>query len=546
MKSHTWKPGTESSESSMQLSDLLKALKPGTVYHPINEAPPVKNIWISGICSDSRLAGSGSLFVAVRGESHDGHEYISEAMNKGAVAVIAENAPAGTGLAMELTSTAVGKGHRGASGAAWIQVPDSRLALAQVAAQFYRHPSRHLSLVGITGTSGKTTTSCLLHHIYESAGLTAGLIGTVKVHCSRQSWPAKMTTPDALELQRLLRLMVDSGVSHGAMEVSSHGLSQKRVDEISFRGAVFTNIAPNHLDFHQTLKAYVDAKGRLASLVEDGGFILVNGDDSHFKNLPGQAEVLRISLGTNRDCDVLIKHLFVGKEGGSFQLSPQRPSAFQEGLTRNLSGYTFKTPLLGKHNVLNAAAAAVSALLTGVSEDEVIRGLATFPGVERRLNSYQLKDLHVIDDTAMSPGSIHAVFHTLKELSLARSPVIVAYALRGRRGTQVNEDNGRALAGWIKSLEIEHFITTNSTECVDDGNTVLPEEEKAFFQGARTTGATPTHFSTLEEALERAVQVATPGAVLLLLGAQGMDDGWKMLQNLLPEKGSTGTVLLLP
>ncbi len=539
MKTRTRKPGTEFTESSIQLDDLLKALKPGYAYHPISEAPPVKNILISAICSDSRQVEPGSLFVAVRGENHDGHRYISEVLKKGAAAIIAEEDPAQAQAQTRagLVDVAVGESTPDRTAAAWMQVPDSRLALAQVAARFYRHPSRHLSLVGITGTSGKTTTSCMLHHIYESAGLTSGLIGTVQVHCNRQSWPSKMTTPDALELQRVLRLMVDSSVSHAAMEVSSHGLSQKRVDEITFRGAVFTNISPNHLDFHQTLKAYADAKGRLASLVDEDGFILVNGDDPYFRNLPpGQANTRPISLGTHRDCHLLIQQISLGKTGGSFYLSLNHPSAFGAGLTHSISGHVFKTPQLGRHNIFNAAAAAVSALFTGVSEEQVTRGLATFPGVERRLNSHKLGHFHVIDDTAMSPGSIHAVFHTLQEISFTRSPIIVVYALRGNRGTQVNEDNGRALGGWIKSLGITHFITTNSTECVDEQNRVLPEEENAFLQGARITEVSPTHFETLNDALEQAVHVAAPGAgtLLLLLGAQGMDDGWKMLQDLVP------------
>ncbi len=471
------------------------------------------NLPVSGICFDSRRVKPGHIFIAVKGGEHDGHLYISEALKKGAVAVVAEQPPPG------------------APAATWIQVPDSRVALARMAANFFDHPAREMLLVGVTGTSGKTTTTSMLQEIYSTAGISNGLIGTVSVHCNRQVWPALLTTPDALELQRLLRHMADSGVSHVAMEVSSHGLAQKRVDGIDFHGTIFTNISPNHLDFHQTLQNYTAAKWRLASLVRAGGFVLANGDEPFFRGMRIPANVSHFFLGCDQFSHFRIHDIVLEKQGSFFSITIAHDKIRDRYPNLKKDDYFFHIPLLGKHNVFNGAAAAVSALLTGVAEENIMHGLEFFKGVERRLQFYQCGDLQVLDDTAMSPGSIHAVFQTLQELVFNGSDLVVVYAIRGRRGIQVNEDNGRSLAEWVNKMKIRHFFSTSSVNHVDEQNEVLPEEKEAFLQGVRSGGAATKHFDDLEEALAQAMAITIPGtSTLLLLGAQGMDAGLKIIQ----------------
>ena len=489
------------------LAKLLEGLN-YRYYHKREDKLPV-----CGICYDSRRVKPGHLFIAVKGEEHDGHFYITEALKKGAVAIVAEQPPPG------------------APAATWIQVPDSRVALARMAANLFDHPARKIILVGVTGTSGKTTTTSMLQEIYRTAGISNGLIGTVSVHCNRQVWPAQLTTPDALELQRLLRHMVDSGVSHVAMEVSSHGLVQKRVDGIDFHGAIFTNISPNHLDFHQTLQNYTAAKWRLAALVAAGGFVLANGDVPFFRGMRVPSNVSPFFIGTNQFCHFRIHDIVLEKQGSFFGITFAHDKIRDRYPHLTKDDYFFHIPLPGKHNVFNGASAAVSALLTGVAEENIMHGLEFFKGVERRLQFYQCGDLQVLDDTAMSPGSIHAVFQTLQELVFNGSELVVVYAIRGRRGTQVNEDNGYSLAEWINKMKIEHFFSTSSINHVDEKNEVLPEEKEAFLRGVRTGGAATRHFDDLEEALAQAVTVTTPGtSTLLLLGAQGMDAGLKIIQ----------------
>lgn len=470
-------------------------------------------MFVNGINYDSRRVKEGDLFVALKGEKHDGHQYIEEALRKGAHAIVAEQAPPTDSLPVD-----------------WIQVSDSRLALARLAAAYYKHPARELSVVGVTGTCGKTTTTAMLQQIYETAGLNTGLIGTVHVKCNGQSWPARLTTPDALELQRLLRLMADKGVSHAVMEVSSHGLAQKRVDGINFQGAVFTNISPNHLDYHQDLHDYASTKWRLSSLVDKGGFILVNGDDPFFSKMEPPNGVEHIFLGTQQFCHLRIHNIVLERGGSFFALKVEASKLAQTYPALAKNDFFFHIPLPGRHNVFNAATAAATALLTGVTEAEITQGLKTFKGVERRLQFHQCSGLQVMDDTAMSPGSVNAVFTTLQELAFNGRDLIIVYAIRGQRGTRVNEDNGRTLAEWVQKMKIKHFYSTSAVNHVDEQNEVLPQEKEAFLRGVAEGGVSTEHYDDLEDALAQAVNAATPGAsTLLLLGAQGMDEGLKLI-----------------
>ena len=491
----------------MSLAYLLEGLNHR--YNHKREA----NLSVYGITYDSRRVKPGHLFIAVKGEEHDGNFYISEAVRNGAVAIVADQPPPG------------------APPVTWVQVPDSRLALAHMAANFFHHPAHEMLLVGVTGTCGKTTTTTILQEIYKTAGLSNGLIGTVFVHCNRQFWPSRMTTPDALELQRLLRHMADSNVSHVVMEVSSHGLAQKRVDGIHFHGGVFTNISANHLDFHQTLQEYAYAKWRLASLVKEGGFVLANGDDPLFRGMRVPSKASHFFLGMGQSSHFRIHGIVLEKKGSFFGISITNPIIKENYPNLAKDTYFFHIPLPGTHNVFNGAAAAVSALLTGVAEESIIQGLESFKGVERRLQFYQCGDLQLMDDTAMSPGSINAVFQTLQELAFTGSELVILYAVRGRRGTQVNEDNGRTLAEWVNKMKIEHFISTSSINHVDAQNEVLHEEKEAFLKGVKTGGATTKHFDDLEEAINHALSVTIPDtSTLLLLGAQGMDEGLNIIR----------------
>ena len=241
------------------LRDLLSEIPdPSSVN--VNDAS-VGDTTVTAVTYDSRQAGPGAVFVALRGVNADGASFARDALNRGAVAVVSEvGAPHG------VTQP-------------WIQVPDARLSLAALSATLYGHPSEELTLVGITGTNGKTTTSYLLTSIFEAAGIRCGRIGTVGYQVGSREVAAARTTPEAPDLQRMLREMVTDGCGACVMEVSSHALTLRRADHLRFASAIFTNLTRDHLDFHSDMEAYFVAKRRLAELLPEAGIAVTNLDD---------------------------------------------------------------------------------------------------------------------------------------------------------------------------------------------------------------------------------------------------------------------------
>lgn len=225
----------------------------------IDESKGDSNREIEGLAYDSREVKPGYLFVALRGSTQDGHDFVKEAIRNGAVAVVLESAGGGKGIDTAVTV---------------VRVPDSRVALSKLAVEFYGHPYRDMNLIGITGTNGKTTTSYLLESILLAAGARPGVIGTINDRLPGKTWEANVTTPESLELMQRLRDMAEAGVTHVVMEISSHALDQGRVEDCPFQAAVFTNISRDHLDYHKSIEAYFEAKSRL--FLDSGKRGLVN------------------------------------------------------------------------------------------------------------------------------------------------------------------------------------------------------------------------------------------------------------------------------
>ena len=238
----------------MKLKDILKGID-ATVQGSAD-------VDISNIQFDSRKVGKGTLFVAQRGTKVDGHDYIGKAIDAGAVAIVCEKAPEGIGVTC-------------------ITVSDSNNALGKMAANFYGHPSEKLNLIGITGTNGKTTTVTLLHRMFRMLGHHVGLISTIVNKIDEEELPTSHTTPDALELNQLLRHMVDAGCKYCFMEVSSHAVSQQRIGGLTFAGGLFTNLTRDHLDYHKTFEAYRDAKKGFFDMLPEGAFAITNADDKN-------------------------------------------------------------------------------------------------------------------------------------------------------------------------------------------------------------------------------------------------------------------------
>lgn len=469
---------------------------------------------ITGITCDSRKVKAGFLFVAVPGSRRDGHAFIGEACLRGARAVVAEVQERVIPVPCLL-------------------VPDSRRALAELAAHFYGHPSRALEVIGITGTNGKTTTACLLDHILRTAGRPSGLIGTVSVKYRTRTFPAHLTTPGADELQEHLAGMRAEGLRHVVMEVSSQGIKTSRVAGVHFSFGVLTNITLDHLDTHASFQEYIATKKRFLDMLAPDRTVFLNRDDLGARSLLPELRARVVTFGFHPAGDIQIVPARAASGSGSFFLRIDRPLTTHRGTLPALS-LPLTLQLLGTHNMPNAAAAAAVALALGVEPRHIQAGLATFSGVERRLEVFSLGKLAVVDDTALNPASFDAAFQAVS--SLPHQRLVVVYALRGSRSPAVNRINALALAHWSQRLTFSAFITTSSVGDVGPLDEVTAEEETAFFSGLAAAGLTARHFPALKDALAAALGCARSGDLILLLGAQGMDTGRAVLQDLWAEK----------
>ncbi|THH41899.1 UDP-N-acetylmuramoyl-L-alanyl-D-glutamate--2,6-diaminopimelate ligase [Neolewinella litorea] len=344
---------------------------------------------VTGIAFDSRRVQEGSLFVAVRGTRVDGHDYIEQALHAGAVGVVAEQGR----LAPDTLSE---------TGAAAIFVDDSTAALARLADAWYGSPSREMTLVGVTGTNGKTTVTTLLYELYTQLGFRAGLLSTVEIRIGAEKRPATHTTPDALAIHGNLAEMRDAGVDYVFMEVSSHAVHQQRTLGLDFNGGVFTNLSHDHLDYHGTFAEYIKAKKGFFDQLPAGAFALINADDRRSGVMVQNtaARVYRYSLRSNVDFHARL----VGN-------TPQ-------GLQLDLGGTEVFFKLLGRFNAYNLLAAYGTAILLGADSQEVLIALSALRGAEGRLEHVYDPEgrITALVDYAHTPDALRNVLETLRAL----------------------------------------------------------------------------------------------------------------------------------
>jgi UDP-N-acetylmuramoyl-L-alanyl-D-glutamate--2,6-diaminopimelate ligase len=334
---------------------------------------------ISGIAYDSRNVKDGYLFVAIRGEKVDGHHFIKDAGERGAVAVVCEHSHAKYSLSQTEMN---GENNPGLS---LIHVNNSRIALACIANNFYERPSERLTLIGITGTNGKTTTTYLLKSILESWGRHVGLIGTIQYMIKDRVCPALHTTPESLEFQCLLREMFLSGCTHVISEVSSHALAQYRTDSAVFHTAVFTNLTRDHLDFHKTIEDYFKVKERLfTELLDDKGTVVLNADDPYGRRLDselktaGNAHKNILTYGLGKGADIAAGDIDSSFQGLRFKLS------------FNGENFHIRSPLVGLPNVYNILSAVGASISLGVPWQAILEGIAKTGNIPGRFEKVDI------------------------------------------------------------------------------------------------------------------------------------------------------------
>ncbi len=462
----------------MILRDLVSSLKRVTVAGSLD-------VEVCGLTASSRDAAPGQLFAAIRGTSIDGHRFIGDALTAGVAAVLAETAPP-----LDLPASVT-----------WLHVPDSRSALSTLASEISGNPWREMAMAGVTGTNGKTTTTFLLHHIMKTAWHRAGLVGTILTDDGETVETAKHTTPGSIELSALLERMKDNGCRGVAMEVSSHGIHQKRISAIGFDACVFTNLTQDHLDYHKTLDAYFKAKADwFHDLATDPlgkkPIAVVNGDDARGVELAvaldGKLPVLRFGFGVNSEF-----------RANNFR---QNPRGMEFELAAKGKTFLVRAPLIGRFNVYNLLAAIAAASACGIRPRDAIAALANAPQVPGRMeNVGNAGGATVFVDYAHTPDAVENACRTLRELNPRH--LITVFGCGGDR-----DQGKRPLMAAAASRYSDACIVTSDNPRSEDPLAIIRDIE------AGLTGKNCRSIPDRAEAIDFAVANSLSGDIILIAG----------------------------
>ena len=461
----------------MELTQLLNSL------HVIQVTGEVQRKDVADIVYDSRKVQKNSVFVAIKGYKTDGHKFLQDAINKGAVAVVVED---DNSIPDDLiTHTRIAK----------ILVKDSRKTLAELSKGFYKDPSSKLKLVGITGTNGKTTSTFILKNILQSAGHKTGLVGTIANYVGDVKVDSKLTTPESNDLNRFFYDMIEARCSHAIMEVSSHSLFLNRVYGLDFSVAIFSNITSDHLDFHQTFDEYLNAKKILFDGLDSNSFAIINSDDSNSNKMIKDSKAKIVTYGIADNSDYQIKNINYDLNGTDFTIT-----------NKNVD-YKIHTTLIGTFNAYNAASAFAAANCLGVDADKIVDGIKSSPQVPGRFEVLGEGKKKVIVDYSHTADSLEKALQAVREIVNDKNQVVTVFGCGGDR-----DKTKRPVMGKVASdLSDKVFVTS------DNPRTENPYEIiKDIIRGISKDNYEIEE--NREEAIKNAIQCSDDNAVILVAG----------------------------
>jgi UDP-N-acetylmuramoyl-L-alanyl-D-glutamate--2,6-diaminopimelate ligase len=439
---------------------------------------------VSAVIYDSRRASAGSVFVALRGMKADGFTFVPQAVSRGASLIVAE--------------TPRPEGDR----TPWITVNDARLALALLADAFYQHPSQRMKVVGVTGTNGKTTTAYLLASMLDAANLKAGLLGTVTYRLGGEEREASRTTPEAPDVQQLLDEMIRQGCRSAVMEVSSHALALRRVDGMRFAAGIFTNLTRDHLDFHEDMETYFQAKRRLFEMLPPDAPGVINVDDPRGPSLL-DAGGAPVTFAIGRPADVTPGPLDITLDGLAFEIRTPKGAV------------SIQSRLVGRPNVYNILAAAATAMALGVPLDAIAQGVRDLPGVPGRFEvvSDAADEVTVVVDYAHTDDALRNLLETARPLSPKR--LVTVFGCGGDRGR-----TKRPLMGMVAARLSDVVVITSDNPRSEEPVRIIEEIKRGIPAGSQSTGRAPDIRTIVDrrEAIQQAVDLAEPGDVVLVAG----------------------------
>lgn len=433
---------------------------------------------IGKLAFDSRKVDAETLFFAVRGTQTDGHQYISQVVEKGCRAIVCEVLP--ETLPSDVT---------------FLQVEDSGVALGLLASAFYDYPSQHIYLVGVTGTNGKTTIATLLYKLFRALGYKVGLLSTVVNKINEQELPATHTTPDALQLNFLLKQMADAGCEYVFMEVSSHAVAQNRIKGIEFKGGIFTNLTHDHLDFHGSFINYVYAKKGFFDQLPASAFALTNSDDRNgmvmLQNTKASKKTYALTMLADFHCQVIENHF--------------------DGLLLRINGVETWFRLVGNFNAYNLTAIYGAAILLGQDSEKVLLALSNLTAVDGRFEYVRSKEgVIAVIDYAHTPDAVENVIDTINALRDGSHRLITVLGAGGDR-----DRTKRPVMASIASSKSQLVILTSDNPRTENPETILAEMEVGVNPANRTKVLT---IQNRREAIRAACKLAQTGDVILVAG----------------------------
>ena len=465
----------------MRLSELLKYVQPITIIGN-------GDVDITGVNIDSRKIEKGHLFVAIKGTQTDGHRFIPKALELGAVAVLCEDLPDNVSEQAE-------------QGVTYVQVASTEAAVGPVATVFYGEPSQHLKLVGVTGTNGKTTIATLLYNMFRKFGHRCGLLSTVCNYIEDEAIPADHTTPDPIELNRLLHQMVEAGCEYAFMECSSHAIAQQRIGGLKFAGGLFTNLTRDHLDYHKTFENYRDAKKAFFDALPKDAFAITNADDKNgsvmVQNCKAQVKTYSVQRMADFRARIIECHF--------------------EGMYLEINGQEVGVQFIGKFNVSNLLAVYGAAVMLGKQPEDILVVLSTLKSVAGRLEPIRSDEgVTAIVDYAHTPDALENVLNAIHEVMEGKQGKIITVC-----GAGGNRDKGkRPLMAQEAVKQSDRVIITSDNPRFEEPQDIINDMLAGLDQKQMKKVVS---IVDRKEAIRTAAMMAEKGDVILIAG-KGHED----------------------
>jgi UDP-N-acetylmuramoyl-L-alanyl-D-glutamate--2,6-diaminopimelate ligase len=453
------------------LKDILKGVAVRNRYGS-------QEVELSAVVFDSRKVVSKALFVAQKGVSFDGHLFVEKAISSGASVVVCQAMP-------QKLNDAV----------TYVEVQNSNVALAKIAANYFDNPSAKLKLIGITGTNGKTTVATLMYNLFQKSGYKAGLLSTVKIKVGADTYKATHTTPDSVAINHYLAKMVDEQVTHCFMEVSSHGIHQSRTEALAFDGGVFTNLTHDHLDYHNTFLEYRDVKKKFFDTLSKEAFALVNKDDKNGQIMLQNTLAGKASYALKTMADFKVKILEKGLSG----------------MLLNVNQNEIWCRLIGDFNAYNLAAVYGTASLLGLPSEKVLRAMSTLENVDGRFQ-YEVSNGGIVSivDYAHTPDALKNILETIAALRPGKESIITVMGCGGNR-----DKTKRAKMGKIAAALSDQVIFTSDNPRYENPQAIIDEIEAGVQSNDRKKTLA---IVDRKQAIKTAIRFAEEGDIVLVAG----------------------------